>query len=186
VLNTTTVTMPILEKLDGLDTGLYPISASEFRTKLKSRQSLWQSAGVPDAQAAYNMTDRYNTSICRSINEAAYEWALATASSTARARFHKHGTPLRMVADTWSRIGITGPTWIHNKLTFTPAKDESGASVVDVAAPYFSVENKNLGDVPYIETVGYHYCKLLSPARAMEWIYVDGLHATAAAPRTTD
>ena len=21
----------------------------------------------------------------------------------------------------------------------------------------------------------YHYCKLLSPARAMEWIYVDGL-----------
>ena len=24
---------------------------------------------------------------------------------------------------------------------------------------------------------GYHYCKLLSPARAMEWIYVDGLRA---------
>lgn len=22
---------------------------------------------------------------------------------------------------------------------------------------------------------GVHYCKLLSPARAMEWIYVDGL-----------
>lgn len=27
----------------------------------------------------------------------------------------------------------------------------------------------------FIKTVGYHYCKLLSPARAMEWIYVDGL-----------
>ena len=30
---------------------------------------------------------------------------------------------------------------------------------------------------PFIQTVGYHYCKLLSPARAMEWIYVDGLKA---------
>ena len=27
----------------------------------------------------------------------------------------------------------------------------------------------------FVQTVGYHYCKLLSPARAMEWIYVDGL-----------
>ena len=30
---------------------------------------------------------------------------------------------------------------------------------------------------PFIQTVGYHYCKLLSPARAMEWVYVDGLKA---------
>jgi hypothetical protein len=27
----------------------------------------------------------------------------------------------------------------------------------------------------YPDSAGYHYCKLLSPARAMEWIYVDGL-----------
>ena len=24
---------------------------------------------------------------------------------------------------------------------------------------------------------GFHYCKLLSPARAMEWLYIDGLRA---------
>lgn len=40
----------------------------------------------------------------------------------------------------------------------------------------YAVENKKLGDVPFIETVGYHYCKLLSPGRAMEWIYIDGLY----------
>ena len=27
----------------------------------------------------------------------------------------------------------------------------------------------------YPDSSGFHYCKLLSPARAMEWIYVDGL-----------
>lgn len=27
----------------------------------------------------------------------------------------------------------------------------------------------------YPDSAGYHYCKLLSPARIMEWIYVDGL-----------
>ena len=58
------------------------------------------------------------------------------------------------------------------QLKFTPSKTSHS---VQVAAPYFATENKKLGDVSYLETVGYHYCKLLSPARAMEWIYIDAL-----------
>ena len=38
-----------------------------------------------------------------------------------------------------------------------------------------NLEILRLGLRPFIQTVGYHYCKLLSPARAMEWIYVDSL-----------
>jgi hypothetical protein len=154
-LLTTTVTMPILDRQDELDTGLYPISARELRTKLKSRQSIWQSAGVPEELSPFNTTDRLNASICRAVNAAAYQWALEHAGAEAHSRFEALGTALRLVEDTWSSIGITGPTWIHDELTFTPSSD-GGRPVVDVAAPYFATENKNLGDVIYLETVGYH------------------------------
>ena len=63
------------------------------------------------------------------------------------ARFKRIGTPLAMVDDTWSKIGITGPEWIKDKLSFTPA-----GGVVNVAAPTFGCANKKLGDVPYVET----------------------------------
>ena len=158
-LLTTTVTMPILDRLDELDTGLYPISARELRTKLKSRQSIWQSAGVPEELSPFNTTDRLNASICRAVNAAAYQWALEHAGAEAHSRFEALGTALRLVEDTWSSIGITGPTWIHDELTFTPSSD-GGRPVVDVAAPYFATENKNLGDVIYLETVGYHCARV--------------------------
>jgi len=29
---------------------------------------------------------------------------------------------------------------------------------------------------PISEAAGFHYCKLLSPFRALEWIYVDSLY----------
>ncbi len=170
-IETTTVTMPVYEKKDTLlDTGLYPVTADEYRTKLKSRQAIWESAGLTNV--SFPDTDKNNVSICKSINEAAYEWALSHASDVARARFEKLGQPYRFVDDVYSGIGITGPTWIHNALSFKTSDDKK---YVEVTAPYFATENKNLGDEPYTDTVGYHYCKLLSPARAMEWIYVDGL-----------
>ena len=74
--------------------------------------------------------------------------------------------------DKKSGFGPRGPTWIHDALSFTPSQDKKA---VAVQSHYFPLKNKKLGDVPFIQTVGYHYCKLLSPARAMEWIYVDGL-----------
>lgn len=166
----TTVSMPIYDIKDKLDTGLYPVTASEYRTKFKSREAFWQAAGLKDVN--FTETDKLNTGICKSINQAAYDWALSKASPKALARFKAHGQPFVFVEDLKSGIGITGPTWIHDALAFNPTQDKEH---VEVQSHYFTTGNKNLGKVSFLETVGYHYCKLLSPARAMEWIYVDGL-----------
>jgi len=169
-IETTTVSQPIYDFKDELDTGLYPVTASEYRTKLKSREAVQQQAGLKNVN--FTETDKLNTQTCRQINQAAYNWALSKASPKALARFQKHGQPYEFAEDLKSGFGITGPTWIHDALIFEPSKDKK---VVKVQSHYFPIGNKNMGDEPFLETVGYHYCKLLSPARAMEWIYVDGL-----------
>mmetsp|Transcript_16422 Transcript_16422/g.30967 ORF Transcript_16422/g.30967 Transcript_16422/m.30967 type:complete len:559 (+) Transcript_16422:38-1714(+) len=169
-INATTVSMPIYDIKEIADTGLWPVTASEFRTKFKSREALQQAAGLKDVN--YTATDELNTHICQTINKAAYDWALSAASAKARDRFQKHGQPYVFAEDKKSGFGVTGPTWIHDALSFAPSQDKK---TVTVQSHYFPLKNKNLGDVPFIQTVGYHYCKLLSPARAMEWIYVDGL-----------
>jgi hypothetical protein len=169
-IEATTVTMPVYDSKDNLDTGLYPTTASELRTKLKSREAVWQQAGI--VKVNYSATDRYNTSICQSINQAALDWAMKNAAPIALQRFASKGQPYKIIEDKWAPIGATGPEWIKMAMTYTPTADKK---YVEVQAPFFSGQNKNLGDQPYTDPVGYHYCKLLSPARAMEWIYCDGL-----------
>ncbi|CAK9107012.1 Uncharacterized protein SCF082_LOCUS49830 [Durusdinium trenchii] len=169
-INATTVTMPVYDLKDALDVGLWPITASELRSKFKSRQAMQEAAGMQDVN--FTETDGSNPRICQSINRAAYEWALQKASPKVRARFQQHGQLLSFAEDLKSGFGLMGPTWIHDALSFTVSEDKK---MVTVQSHYFPTPNKKLGDVPFIETVGYHYCKLLSPARAMEWIYVDSL-----------
>lgn len=171
VLNSTTVTMPIYDVKDDLDTGEFPICATEFRTKLKSRQACLEAAGFTNVN--FTEVDKANTATCGSINQASIDWALANASPAAKKRYlSSKGQPLKIVEDIYAGIGVTGPKWIKMALSYTPTADNKA---VEVQAPYFATENKNLGDESYTHTVGYHYCKLLSPARAMEWIYIDGL-----------
>ena len=49
-------------------------------------------------------TDRFNVTICQSINQASYDWAPAQASATALKRFSAHGQPYVFVPDKWSGI----------------------------------------------------------------------------------
>lgn len=168
-MNMTSVTMTVYDYRDGLDTGLYPVTASELRTKMKSREAIQQQAGLKNVN--FTQTDLDETT-CQKINQASYDWALSKASPKALARFKKYGQPYVFAKDIKATVGITGPTWIKDSLTYQPSEDKK---VVTVQSHYFSLANKNLGNKPFLETVGYHYCKLLSPARAMEWIYVDGL-----------
>lgn len=67
-LDITTVTEPIYENggevdlwrlhfsIDSLDTGFVPITANELKTKLKSREAVWNAAGILDAN--YTLTDK--------------------------------------------------------------------------------------------------------------------------------
>jgi hypothetical protein len=165
-LNVTSLTMPV-PKAGALfpNASSAPLSVFELRTKLKSRQVTWEAAGLGKQSGD---VDKKNLTICRDVNQAAYDWALANADPTVKAQFLAHGTPFVMVDDKEAPIGLTGPTWIKKELVYTKT-DKS----IEIQSWQFVV-----GDSPiktkYLPT-GMHYCKLLSPARAMEWIYTDSL-----------
>lgn len=49
------------------------------------------------------------------------------------------------------------------------SQDSQGKTIVTVRSPTLRFPS----DYPLASVAGFHYCKLLSPARALEWIYVD-------------
>jgi hypothetical protein len=65
---------------------------------------------------------------------------------------------------------LLGPCWIWHELEFNPSAD---GNTVEVNSPQFGTAV----DYPMKKVAGFHYCKVLSPARVMEWLYVDGLRA---------
>ena len=165
VLQTNTVTQNVYETLDGLDTGFFSTSASEMRVKMKSRQAIMEGAGYKNVD--YNTSD--GSSLCKEINQAAYLWALnSTANGTAQ-RFQKYGVKMVMGEDMGPYNA--GFIWIWTPMSYSDGKDASGRQTRVVRAPTMRT---SLG-FPVGIAAGMHYCKLLSPARAMEWIYVDGL-----------
>ena len=167
VINTTTVTEARYAAIDGLDTGFSEVSATELRVKIVSREALWLTAGVPASQVNFTQTD-VTSNPCAAINAKVIEWAVANAGAAARRRYEDTTRAQSLHAGDDVFLSNVGPLWIDNPLKLTPSKD--GGSVV-VHAP------SSHTPVNYIikEAAGFHYCKVLSPARAMEWIYTDSL-----------
>lgn len=172
-LNSITVTMSVLKNGDLVPANVTSLSAFELKTKFKSRQAIWQNAGLGSGTK-----DLDNNNVCKQINQQAYEWALNNADSDTRKMFEESGEPFVIVDDVTAPIGITGPTWIAKEMLYTRVRDASGKSHIEVQSWSFVVGNTNDGNLPWLFPVGMHYCKLLSPARAMEWIYTDGLRAS--------
>jgi len=168
-LKSTTVTYPIYSTFDGLDTGFYPTSASELRVKLKSAQSVMEAAGFVNVDFQKSDVDR---SICAAINQAAWDWAMGKAT-VATSRFAKIGQPMVFGKDIF--LSNAGPAWIENPIEYKPSKDKS---VLNVYAPC----SHTPVDYPIASAAGYHYCKLVSPARAMEHIMLDGLRPKGGHP----
>ena len=167
VVNLTSVSQNIYEELDKADTGLVATSASEIRGKMKSRQAMMEAAGI--SNVSFNTSD--NFSICRMINMQAYTWAMSIADSRTVTRFYQYGVPMVMGED----LGPynNGAIWIWTPLRYTDAKNSTGGDIVEIRSGTLRTP------IDYILKgfAGMHFCKLLSPARVTEWIYVDGLRA---------
>jgi hypothetical protein len=136
------------------------VSAIEIATKLASRQLVYNRTG---ADAPESLDDGVR---CKFINDAAYNLAMRSASDAARSRFEKSGRPLVNVADV-KPFPPAGPWWIWNYLTYN---DKGDRMEVSSYYAFYSLSASDYG-------AGNHYCKLLSPARALEWIYTDGLRS---------
>ena len=169
VLNTTTVTEARYATLDALDTGESEVSATELRTKIVSREALMLAAGLPPAQVNFTRSD-VESNPCAAINAKVISWALANAGAAALARYADPTRALKIVAGNDTFLSNVGPLWIDNPLKLVPSAD--GSSVV-VHAP----SSHTPVAYPIKEAAGFHYCKILSPGRAMEWIYTDSLSA---------
>ena len=165
-MNHTTVSQPMY-KSDEYDTGFLSSTAYEIRVKFKSRQVFQLLSINTTARLDDTDTDR----ICAEINQRSYEWGLQHASPVALNRFKKYGQNMVMLNDYFPPLPI-GPLWIYNDMKYKEMKID-GNWVMTVQSISFKTPEE--GFVSKLKANGYHYCKVLSPARVMEWIYTDGL-----------
>jgi len=161
-LNTITVSQCNYEFLDKFDTGYYPISASEIKTKISSRQRIQEHAGNKvDFHTADEVGNR-----CAEINDFAIQWAYKKLSPAAKARYDKYGTKL-VTGDDKGPYN-EGPLWIWTYMSYNESKDHT---TLTVQSPMMRTPT----DYFISSAAGFHYCKVLSPFRAIEHMYVDSL-----------
>ena len=161
-LNETSVTENKYD--DKADDGTAPTSAEEIRAKMNSRQAVWEAVGMQNVN--FEVSD--GPSICKYTNEAAYNWTVKSVAPKTLARFQKYGEPLVMGEDKGSYIF---PEWALLPLEYTEMKDDAGNSYILVSSPMMKVKTNFVVKL----LAGFHFCKLLSPGRVAEWLYVDGL-----------
>eukprot|EP00475_Leptophrys_vorax_P006607 TRINITY_DN1410_c0_g1_i3.p1 TRINITY_DN1410_c0_g1~~TRINITY_DN1410_c0_g1_i3.p1 ORF type:complete len:532 (-),score=137.41 TRINITY_DN1410_c0_g1_i3:69-1664(-) len=159
------------ETLDGLDTGFISTSATEIGTKMMSRQCNYiRGVGLSEnPDAPFSLDD---PNFCAEINNAAYQWAIDNAGATTRSRFQSVGQKYVFGDDV---AEFAGPLWLNAALQYNTQTGSDGVQVTQIVAPMIKT-SADFIQIPLLPDPScYHYCKLLSPARATEWIYVDSL-----------
>merc|ERR1711998_501381 len=108
-------------------------------------------------------------------NQKAYEWALSQADSATLSRYKAHGQPYTFGPDI-AKSG--GPLFLDAGITYK----DNGDAGVEISSPMqktdidYWQEHFHVPRPSFIPDPGcFHYCKLLSPARVLEWVYVDSL-----------
>jgi len=102
--------------------------------------------------------------MCKEINKKALEWALSKAPAVAIDDYNKYGKKL-VFGDDYIFLN-TDPTWTWTYLSYTDNKDKTETTIV---APYMTAP----ADYWESSVRGFHFCKLLNPSRALEWILID-------------
>jgi hypothetical protein len=151
-----------------LDGGFSPSSAKEIGSKMLTRQcSFVMGLNHSKTETPFSIDDGFDW--CAEINKNALDWAIENSARKTVTRFNQYGQNLTFGSDDKK---TTGFTWVYTELEFT----ENGDQMV-IRAPVMT-SDIDAPPVPIFAPDGgncYHYCKLLSPARAVEWMYVDGL-----------
>ena len=101
---------------DNIDTGYWPLSAREMKSKMKSRQAMFQAANDTDAVSgatSFDDLDAPEQGNCALINAAALNWAMNVAAPKVVDRYNKVGQ--KYVVDMAAgdkKVCVAGPCWI--------------------------------------------------------------------------
>ena len=125
------------------------VSPSEIAMKLVSNDAIW---GALDSQNDTFLRSEPKT--CESLNRLALYLALFISSKDARDRYFDRGQPIIFEQDVMRTANMF---WVPEPLQMW--YDEEGLHVRSFA----------------MVTPKLHYCKVISPYRAMEWVNVDSL-----------
>jgi len=134
------------------------LSASTVKSKMKSADSI------------YNLANQQTTDTfmeCSEINKVSYDLALSVASREAVERMNKKGRALIFGEDIESSwIGV--PWEVSGSLTWFEEMIGPNGQV--------TLKSNHLhSDLGFSLFPGMHYCDLLSPYRALEWIYIESV-----------
>ncbi|CAL4065580.1 unnamed protein product [Meganyctiphanes norvegica] len=130
----------------------------ELAVKLKSQEAVKELLGPLDVEFGEPTT-------CKDINQVALDIAIAAASRQVQDRFVSRGHPVTLLADD---VKLTGPGWYTASLYYNLTKE--GLYIQSPSLP----TNVNVG----LGLGGMHYCWLLPPLRALEYVLVDALRHT--------
>merc|ERR1719322_2040164 len=127
-------------------------SASVIKAKFKIEDTVRESLCLPEAPRRQ----------CKDINQEAFNLALSLASEEARERFESIGQRLFFDDDS---VSPWGPGW---EFSFGFHYDK----VNETHTRLYSTSLISEPDFIIASAAGMHYCDLLSPFRALEWIYI--------------
>lgn len=161
-----TVTEAVYDKLGYIfDGGLVSNTALELRTKMNSPEAILESLGMDSMDpAAFSKGNP-----CSSLNQETIQWAFENAPPVVRERYVSRGKQLTVGSDIHHNAG---PSWIWTSLNFGKHQEcglENECVVIDshtMATPL---------DHPVPFAGGKLYCKILSAARVLDFMYTDAL-----------